>query len=110
VHTRSYGDFVGPSWVWPGLVCPYCHVWSAPAGGSGGRQPSYLATLTSRSHDEPRNRGVSSRMPGRWPRKMDYTGDSAAGDVVVVMAISWGHRVARSGRRELLVLAAPLRG
>jgi hypothetical protein len=41
---------------------------------------------------------------------MDYTGDSAAGDVVVVMAISWGHRVARSGRRELLVLAAPLRG
>jgi hypothetical protein len=34
---------------------------------------------------------ASSRMLGRWPRKVDCMGGSTAGDVAVVMAVSWSH-------------------
>jgi hypothetical protein len=30
-------------------------------------------------------------MPGRWPGKVDCTGGSTAGDVAVVIVISWSH-------------------
>jgi hypothetical protein len=30
-------------------------------------------------------------MPGRLPRKVDCMGGSTAGDVTVVMAVSWSH-------------------
>jgi hypothetical protein len=30
-------------------------------------------------------------MPGQQPQKVDCTGGSTAGDVAVVMAVSWGH-------------------
>jgi hypothetical protein len=42
--------------------------------------------------------GASSRMPGWWLRKVDYTDGSTTSDVVV-MAISWGHE----GGKELSV-------
>jgi hypothetical protein len=32
-----------------------------------------------------------SRMPGRWPRKVDFMGGSTTGDMAVVMAVSWSH-------------------
>lgn len=35
--------------------------------------------------------GASSRMLGWRPRKVDYTGGSTAGDVAVLMAVSWSH-------------------
>jgi hypothetical protein len=30
-------------------------------------------------------------MPGWRPRKVDCTGGSTAGDIIVVMAVSWSH-------------------
>jgi hypothetical protein len=104
VQQHGGGDFTGPIWPWPGLmglVCPCCRVRSAPAAAvedvlqvvvllppPGSDPPtsfdSQVARWTCYS-------SASSRMPGRRPRKVDCTGGSTAGDVTVVMAVSWSH-------------------
>jgi hypothetical protein len=51
VQQRDGGDFMGPTWVWPGqmgLVCPCCCVRSAPAVGGGGCPPGGCAAAAPR--------------------------------------------------------------
>jgi hypothetical protein len=54
--------------------------------------------------------GTSLRMPRQWPQKVDYTDGSIMSDVVVVMAISWGHDGGKEWVSGAPGLVAPWRG